>query len=397
METQVMNRRQKKIELPQTEDIKILSNYVEKQVEDNWALLEKGFSEYAWRDLAEATLIYIQVFNRKRAGELERLLISDFKNKQSVPDDDEAYHKLSKSSQQVAKQYVRIEIRGKLNRVVPILLNLKMHDSIEVLLKYRRNMGISSKNPYVFGLPNCNSKRHRFLRATVLMRKFSKDCGAKKPFTLRGTFLRKHIATKCADMEMNETEISRVANFMGHHIDIHKNIYRQPVAKVDILSMSKVLEKAQEHESDSEPSIDNQQDSGLHSSENVHDTETSNVDDSIDISLEKKNDSSLISSSDNERVLKRKRSPRSKFKLQKSKKNNEVDTSTDSYQDSSLELSHSRKCKRLNDDKENSEIRKKIVKKRWTEKEIKSVGYYFSDYIENHILPSYLNLRNRIT
>jgi len=130
METQVMNRRQKKIDLPQTEDIKILSNYVEKQVEDNWALLEKGFSEYAWRDLAEATLIYIQVFNRKRAGELERLLISDFKNKQSVPDDDETYHKLSKSSQQVAKQYVRIEIRGKLNRVVPILLNLKMHDSI---------------------------------------------------------------------------------------------------------------------------------------------------------------------------------------------------------------------------------------------------------------------------
>jgi len=65
-----------------------------------------------------------------------------------------------------------------------------------------------------------------------------------------------------------------------------------------------------------------------------------------------------------------------------------VDTSTDSYQDSSLELSHSRKRKRLNDDKENSEITKKIVKKRWTEKEIQSVGYYFSDYIENHILPS---------
>ncbi|KMQ84188.1 hypothetical protein RF55_18230 [Lasius niger] len=103
METQVMNRRQKKVELPQTEDIKTLSNYVKKKVEDNYALLEEGFSEYVWRDLAEATLTCIQVFNRKRAGELKRLLISDFKNKQSVPDDDETYHKLSKPNQQTAK------------------------------------------------------------------------------------------------------------------------------------------------------------------------------------------------------------------------------------------------------------------------------------------------------
>ncbi|KMQ84189.1 hypothetical protein RF55_18231 [Lasius niger] len=156
-------------------------------------------------------------------------------------------------------------------------------------------MGISSKNPYVFGLSNSNPKRHRFLRATVLMRKFSNYCGAKKPSTLRDTSLRKHIATKCADMEMNETEISRVANFMGHHVDIHKNIYRQPVAKVDILSMSKVLEKAQEHESDSAPSIntsDQQDDSALNSSKNVHDTESSNVDDFMNFSARKENDSS---------------------------------------------------------------------------------------------------------
>lgn len=32
---------------------------------------------------------------------------------------------------------------------------------------------------------------------------------------------------------------------MGHHEHIHKEIYKQPVAKVDILEMSKILEKAQ--------------------------------------------------------------------------------------------------------------------------------------------------------
>lgn len=316
-------------------------------------------------------------------------MISDFKNKQSIAD--ETYHKLSKSNQQAAKQYVRIEIRGKLNRVVPVLLNSKMHDSIELLLKYRKNIGISSKNPYVFGLPNSNPKRHRFLRATVLMQKFSKNCGAKKPSTLRGTSLRKHIATKCADMEMNETEISRVANFMGHHVDIHKNIYRQPVAKVDILSMSRVLEQAQTHKNDSESNIDisdQQDDSALNSSQNIHDTtttETSNVDNSLNSSSKNENDSSLVSSSDNERVLrrKRKRSPESKFELQKSKKIDEVDTSTDTYKDLSLELSHPRKRKQLNDDKEYSKRKNQAAKRRWTKEEIQSVGRYFNDYIEN--------------
>jgi len=36
-----------------------------------------------------------------------------------------------------------------------------------------------------------------------------------------------------------------MANFMGHYEHVHKEIYRQPVAKVDIFEMSKILEKAQ--------------------------------------------------------------------------------------------------------------------------------------------------------
>ncbi|CAL1672910.1 unnamed protein product [Lasius platythorax] len=151
------------------------------------------------------------------------------------------------------------------------------------------------------------------------------------------------------------------------------------------------LEKAQEHESDSEPSIntDQQDDSALNSSKNVHNTESSNVDDFMNFSARKENDSSLVSSSGDERVLRRKRkiSSGSKFELQKSKKIDEVDTLTDNYQDSSLELSHSRKRKRLNDNKEYSRIEKK-TKRHWTKEEIQSAGRYFDDYVENGVLPS---------
>lgn len=52
------------------------------------------------------------------------------------------------------------------------------------------------------------------------------------------------MATKCAHLP--DTEISLIADFMGHHKDIHKNIYRQPVAESDILNIAKILEKTQD-------------------------------------------------------------------------------------------------------------------------------------------------------
>lgn len=77
------------------------------------------------------------------------------------------------------------------------------------------------------------------------MRDFASACGAKNVSALRGTTLRKHVATKCVDLNLSDNQVTRVARFIGHHEHIHKEIYRQLVAKVDIEEMSKILEKAQ--------------------------------------------------------------------------------------------------------------------------------------------------------
>jgi len=47
-------------------------------------ILSKKFLFETWRSLAEVTLIAIQVFNRRRAGETERILINDYKNYECV-------------------------------------------------------------------------------------------------------------------------------------------------------------------------------------------------------------------------------------------------------------------------------------------------------------------------
>jgi len=54
------------------------------------------------------------------------------------------------------------------------------------------------------------------------MRKFANDCGASIPTSLRGTMLRKHIATYTAMLRIEENQISDLANFMGHDKQVQR-------------------------------------------------------------------------------------------------------------------------------------------------------------------------------
>lgn len=106
-------------------------------------------------------------------------------------------------------------------------------------------MKISRKNPYVFGTRGGTDAVPQHVDACAMMRKFSVSCGATHPKTLRGTQLRKHIATVCVSLNLSEHQVTDLANYMGHAEKIHKDIYRQPLASREILGRSKLLERAQ--------------------------------------------------------------------------------------------------------------------------------------------------------
>lgn len=216
--------------------------------------LQNKYTFKSWMDLAESTLISILVFNRRRPGEVEGLLIDDFKNLQGINEeiDKDHFNSLSAESKETAKKYVRCQIRGKLNRTVPILLDNSLVESVRMLISLRENTGVPKKNPYMFGIKGINKDDSKYLRACNLLRKISEDSGADYPERLRGTKLRKHIATKCITLNLEQEEVSDLANFMGHAENIHKNIYRQPLLSREILRMSKLLEVVQGDDSDTE-------------------------------------------------------------------------------------------------------------------------------------------------
>ncbi|KAG5866457.1 hypothetical protein JTB14_015361 [Gonioctena quinquepunctata] len=102
---------------------------------------------------------------------------------------------------------------------------------------------------YIFGLPQCrpNDRNvvYRHLSATTSMRKYSQECNAENPQSLRATTLRKHIATVSMSLNLNNEEIQLLQGYLGHADKIHKEYYRQPLIERDILNVSRVLHAAQ--------------------------------------------------------------------------------------------------------------------------------------------------------
>ncbi|XP_070169695.1 uncharacterized protein [Polyergus mexicanus] len=191
-------------------------------------------------------LTSVQVFNRHRAGEIQRTLIEDYKTYQGINyQTNKMYETLSTHAKEIAKKYVRFTLRGKLRRTVPVLLTRELRDCIDMILKHRKAAKVSSNNPYLFGLPSLIKNKYRYFLACDLLRQYAVECGAENPETLRATELRKHIATMCINYNLSENEITSLANFMGHADKIHLVHYRQPVIEKEILEISQYLEAAQ--------------------------------------------------------------------------------------------------------------------------------------------------------
>lgn len=246
IEDQTNKRREKQIILPSKSDIQKLYNYTKNLCEEAMEILQKEFHLTAWKKLTEGSLILVQMFNRRRAGEIERLSIENYENQETIDKvfNPDIFDNISKESQKQAKQFVLLTIKGKLGRTVPVLLHTFLISYIDVLLKYCSEAGVNPKNKYVFAVPHANSPKKGYIRACSMMRKFADACDASIPTSLRGTMLRKHIATYTAMLRVEENQVSDLENFMGHNKQIHKDVYRISNGLIDMTEVSRLLQAA---------------------------------------------------------------------------------------------------------------------------------------------------------
>ncbi|XP_026128616.1 uncharacterized protein LOC113109184 [Carassius auratus] len=223
--------------MPFTEDVQKLHTFLS-QVQDEWFnLLSESPSTKAWMELAKVCLAQMILFNWRREGEVASMPLSVFLSRDTSDPHEDVDWALSEVEKKLCRHFTRVITRGKRGRPVPVLLTPKMLCSLELLVKQREACGVLKDNAYMFARPEAMTH----FRGSDCLRGFAKACGAKCPKALTSTRLRKHAATLSTVLNMTDTEMDQLANFLGHDIRIHREFYRLPEKTLQLAKISKVL------------------------------------------------------------------------------------------------------------------------------------------------------------
>ncbi|XP_041954724.1 uncharacterized protein LOC121713822 isoform X4 [Alosa sapidissima] len=223
--------------LPLTEDVKKLHSYLDEKEKEYRDGLSLESSTTNWSKLAQVTLAKVILFNRRREGEVSKMLLSSFSQRDRSKPNDDLNAALSELEQKLCKHFQRLEIRGKRGRKVPVLLTPDMVQSLELLVEKRDECGVEKDNPYLFSRPCAMT----YFRGSEYINHFAHTCGAKHPENLSSTKLRKHIGTLSKVLNLSNTELDQLADFLGHDIRIHRQFYRLPEGTLQLAKISKVL------------------------------------------------------------------------------------------------------------------------------------------------------------
>jgi len=180
-------------ELPSTEDLLKLKQYTEARLEELTQQLRAEPSYAAWRALAEIVLARLVVFNKRRGGEPAKMILSQFVNR---PDwrrtsNKELLNNLRPVERTLMKRLDLVQIPGKRNRRVPIIITPDVGDAMQLLVDNRDHCGIPPQNLYFFASDSLDGH----LDAWLVLHSCAENAGVSKPRLITSRNLRKYVAT----------------------------------------------------------------------------------------------------------------------------------------------------------------------------------------------------------
>lgn len=223
--------------LPFTEDVQRLHKHLEEVAGLASQNLKNMASPQVYGELCKATLAKIILFNRRRGGEVAKMQLKGFLERDTAPLHKDVVVGLTRFEQKLCAHFSRVEIRGKRGRKVAVLLSPDIVDSLTLLISRREQCEVPEENTFLFGRPNCLTP----YRGQDCLRMYANECGAQKPELLRSTQLRKHVATLSQVLNLKNHELDQVADFLGHDIHVHREFYRLPEATTQLAKISKLL------------------------------------------------------------------------------------------------------------------------------------------------------------
>ena len=188
--------------------------------------------EEDYPSLVKATLCAISAFNRKRGGEVQRMKIGDLENINKGNVNTDVLQSLDETEKKMVNFFDRVEIRGKFNRTVPILLTPKMRIALQRIKEMRKSKP-ELTSVYLFATPT----GLRPYRGDHILKKTAEEAEVDNLQFFNHTGLRKQAATLTQAIGVSELQQDQLATFLGHDIRVHREIYRLPQ---DVLQKAKV-------------------------------------------------------------------------------------------------------------------------------------------------------------
>lgn len=233
-----LNKWNKVTIVPLASDLRLLkAHLIEKANSAITALEKEGTSQESYKVLLETVFCRVILLNRRRPGEVQRILKHTYESSSNNDDTYEEFSSVISLSEKVLlKHFKRLVIRGKRGRGVPVFFSKDVQHHIKVLLKFREKF-VPKANTFLFG----NIKTNEPVCGYKIIKKYAESCGAKNPTALSCTRLRKHLATLSQIFAMSDSDVERLATFMGHTLDVHRSSYRLPDDVYQTAKLSKLL------------------------------------------------------------------------------------------------------------------------------------------------------------
>nr|CAI5837540.1 unnamed protein product [Callosobruchus analis] len=207
--------------IPLTSDIKKLKTYVKALANVSVTRLKNNSrDETAFNQLQKCVYTLLITLNRRRVGELERLLLASYVEVENNIISEEFTEKLSEAEKIILNKYKRIKIRGKRHKPVPVLISKECLEYTSVLLDVRDNFA-PKENAYLFASISKNTCIDGY---TTL--RFAQMSGAEYPGSLTSGKLRKHVATISQLYNLDSSELEQLCSFLDHSMTTHQNFYR---------------------------------------------------------------------------------------------------------------------------------------------------------------------------
>ena len=229
-------------DVPKSDDVVKLAESLVDVAEERYKIFIDDPTAETGRKLSEALLAQVVLFNKRRGGEASRITVENYKDcvklREETDNNGEIFCSLDEVEKDLAKNHMHINVVGKCNKHVPVILTLRMKQKFDALLEYRAHLGIPPDNKYFFGIP----KRQTHIKAWDVMRNFNEQFGLPRITT---TGLRKYLATTAQVMNLSDQEIGWLADHMGHTVAVHRKHYRKHSTAIELGKLTKLLHSCQ--------------------------------------------------------------------------------------------------------------------------------------------------------